>query len=98
MVGVSLSESEIDVADVNDSQHDSSHRRKRTLVEPNSNRLGKKHSSIDVHQCASATCRICAYRPADVAFVASPTPPPAMQTLDSKSGSKDDSLGGTAFV
>jgi hypothetical protein len=31
--------------------------------------LGVKHSSIDVHQCTSATCPICAYKPRDVSFV-----------------------------
>mmetsp|Transcript_31044 Transcript_31044/g.75017 ORF Transcript_31044/g.75017 Transcript_31044/m.75017 type:complete len:507 (-) Transcript_31044:297-1817(-) len=43
--------------------------RKRNLVEPSDYALGRKHSSIDVHQCSSATCNICAYKPQNVAFV-----------------------------
>ena len=50
------------------SENPSDHR-KRNLVEPSGYALGKKHSSIDVHQCSSATCNICAYKPQNVAFV-----------------------------
>jgi hypothetical protein len=53
-------------------ESNSSHHRKRSLVTPSSRNLGKKHSSVDVHQCTSATCRICAHRAGDVAFVLSP--------------------------
>ncbi|KAL3917524.1 MAG: hypothetical protein SGILL_004671 [Bacillariaceae sp.] len=50
------------------SEHDPSGHRKRNLVEPSDAALGVKHSSIDVHQCTSATCPICIYKPADVSF------------------------------
>jgi hypothetical protein len=56
-----------------DSGHDPSAHRKRNLVEASDNALGVKHSSIDVHQCTSSTCTICAYRPRDVAFIPNAT-------------------------
>ena len=60
------------------SQESSSHRRRRILVLPSDKSLGKKHSSIDVHKCASATCRICAAArgAGNVAFVCSPAANP----------------------
>ena len=36
--------------------------RQRNLVSPSSKDLGGKHSSIDVHNCSSARCAICAYK------------------------------------
>lgn len=51
---------------------DPSTHRKLNLINPNEHNLAGKHSSIDVHQCTSATCRICNYQPKDVAFVVSP--------------------------
>ncbi len=42
--------------------------RKRHLVNASSTDLGAKHSSIDVHQCSSANCHICMYRPQNVEF------------------------------
>jgi hypothetical protein len=70
---VSVDGSELNTKD----SKDSSHRRRKTLVKPSSNNLGTKHSAIDVHQCTSATCRICAYQAGDVAFVSSPVASPA---------------------
>ncbi|CAJ1908065.1 unnamed protein product [Cylindrotheca closterium] len=52
--------------------YDGSTFRKMHRVQPSSNRLSLKHSSIDVHQCTSATCPICKYRPADPTFISSP--------------------------
>lgn len=52
--------------------HDGSTFRKMHHVHPSSNRLSLKHSSIDVHQCTSATCNICKYRPQDPSFISSP--------------------------
>ena len=70
---ISLEESDIMVDVLGaDQSKDSSHRRKRTLVEPTTSNLGKKGSAIDVHQCSSATCRLCSYRPDNVNFVAYP--------------------------
>ena len=57
------------------SEHDPSGHRKRNLVEASDTALGVKHSSIDVHQCTSATCPICIYKPADVSFVPNATSP-----------------------
>jgi hypothetical protein len=74
--------------------HDSSHRRKRMLVQASSKNLGKKGSFVDVHQCTSATCRICTYRPSDVAFVASPKASPAAKMFSSQ----QNGLGDTCLV
>jgi hypothetical protein len=43
--------------------------RKRFLVSPSHNALGVKHSAMDVHNCSSARCPICIYKPHDVEFV-----------------------------
>jgi len=48
---------------------DQSAYRKKSLVSPSTNALGVKHSSIDVHNCRSARCPICAYNPRDVEFI-----------------------------
>ena len=48
---------------------DRSSHRKRFFVPPSANKLGAKHSSIDVHQCSSARCPLCVYKPRDVEFV-----------------------------
>lgn len=66
---ISLVATSASVATKEDSGHDPSAHRKRNLVEASDTALGVKHSSIDVHQCTSSTCTICAYRPRDVAFV-----------------------------
>lgn len=58
--------------DESEGTHDNSTHRKLNLINPNERDLAGKHSSIDVHQCTSATCRICNYQPRDVAFVTSP--------------------------
>ena len=42
------------------------------LVSPNSKDLGGRHSSIDVHNCASATCAICKRRAREITFLSSP--------------------------
>lgn len=60
----SVSTGEVDV--------DPSSHRKLFLVQPSEKNLGQKASTVDVHQCSSATCRICAYKPKDVAFVVAP--------------------------
>jgi hypothetical protein len=73
------------------SSHDPSAHRKKMLVEASVGNLGKKHSQIDVHQCTSATCRICSYRPRDVAFVTSPS---SSQLF----ASAKDGLGGSHVV
>lgn len=54
------------------SAHDPSGHRKRFLVHPSQKNLGQKASTVDVHQCSSATCRICSYKPRDVCFIDSP--------------------------
>jgi hypothetical protein len=74
--------------------HDSSHRRKRMLVPACSKNLGRKGSFVDVHQCTSATCRICTYRPSDVAFVASPVTSPSTKMFSSQ----QNGLGDTCLV
>ena len=56
-----ISEESVDTSDL-------STYRKRHLVNASSTDLGAKHSSIDVHQCSSARCHICMYRPQNVAF------------------------------
>mmetsp|Transcript_26189 Transcript_26189/g.71861 ORF Transcript_26189/g.71861 Transcript_26189/m.71861 type:complete len:434 (+) Transcript_26189:81-1382(+) len=43
--------------------------RKKHLVAASESMLGKKHSSIDVHNCSSANCEICSYQPRDVQFI-----------------------------
>ena len=43
--------------------------RKRFFVGPSENALGVKHSAIDVHNCNSARCPICVYKPKNVEFV-----------------------------
>jgi len=43
--------------------------RKKKLVSPSINALGVKHSSIDVHNCRSARCAICAHNSRDVEFI-----------------------------
>lgn len=43
--------------------------RQRNLVSASEVGLGVKHSAIDVHQCTSARCSICNYKPKDVEFV-----------------------------
>ena len=42
--------------------------RKKHFVNASSTDLGTKHSSIDVHQCTSARCQICMYKPQNVEF------------------------------
>ena len=54
------------------SSYDASTYRKLYHVPPSEGNLGVKHSSIDVHQCTSTTCRICSYRPKDAIFVRTP--------------------------
>eukprot|EP00980_Cylindrotheca_fusiformis_P013780 scaffold3556_cov190-Cylindrotheca_fusiformis.AAC.15 len=58
--------------DKSEVSNDLSTLRKLNLIHPDENNLANKHSSIDVHQCKSSTCRICNYKPNDVAFVSSP--------------------------
>jgi len=65
---------------MDDSSYDGSTFRKMHPVLPSSNRLSLKHSSIDVHQCTSATCNICKYRPQDPSFVSSPRCHPVVST------------------
>ena len=43
--------------------------RQMNLVAASEVSLGVKHSAIDVHQCTSAQCSICDYKPNDVEFV-----------------------------
>lgn len=54
---------------VEDDNYDPSGHRKRFLVSPSHDALGLKHSAIDVHNCSSARCPICVYKPQDVEFV-----------------------------
>jgi hypothetical protein len=58
-----------DSSEKDKSEYNVSDHRKRNLVTPHNTRLGMKHSSIDVHNCNSATCRICSYKPGDLSFV-----------------------------
>lgn len=43
--------------------------RERVLVSPSVTALGIKHSSIDVHNCSSARCSSCTYKPRGVEFI-----------------------------
>jgi hypothetical protein len=54
------------------SEREQSNNRKINLVTPSSGALGMKHSSIDVHNCSSGACKICAHRPLDVQFIPNP--------------------------
>ena len=54
------------------SSYDASTYRKLHHVPALSGNLAGKHSSIDVHQCTSQTCRICSYRPKDATFIPAP--------------------------
>ena len=67
--------SSVDSEAVEVSAHDPSGHRKFFLVQPMENKLAQKASTVDVHQCSSATCRICAYQPKDVCFIPSPASP-----------------------
>jgi len=50
--------------------HDSySTHRKKNLVRASDVSLGARHSTVDVHKCTSASCKICKYKPKDVEFV-----------------------------
>jgi len=49
--------------------YDQSAHRKIFFVSPSDTALGVKHSSIDVHNCSSARCPICIYKPRDVEFI-----------------------------
>lgn len=75
LVGTSASAETGTSAEKSESEHNPSDHRKRNYVMASDAALGKKHSSIDVHQCTSATCHICAYRPRDVNFVGQNTNP-----------------------
>ena len=68
-------------------------RRKQFLVPASSKDLGNKSSTVDVHQCTSATCRICSYRPQDVSFVSSPAGSPIREN-----NSQNQNLGETCVV
>jgi len=50
-------------------RNNSSDHRQTNLVSTSEVGLGVKHSAIDVHQCTSAQCSICTYKPKDVEFV-----------------------------
>jgi hypothetical protein len=44
-----------------------------TLVSPSSKNLGGRHSGMDVHNCSSATCKICNPQRNDLAFATPPS-------------------------
>ena len=46
-----------------------SEHRKMNLVTGADVGLGERHSTVDVHQCTSARCTICNYKPKDVEFI-----------------------------
>lgn len=46
-----------------------SEHRKKHLVTGEDVSLGMRHSTVDVHQCTSASCKICNYKPNDVEFI-----------------------------
>jgi len=52
-----------------ESDREFSNHRKSNLVTPSEASLGARHSTVDVHQCNSARCKICNYKPQDVEFV-----------------------------
>jgi hypothetical protein len=52
-----------------DTERDQSNHRKQNLVTGADVSLGEKQSSVDVHQCNSANCKLCNYRPNDVEFI-----------------------------
>ena len=52
-----------------ETEGDFSAHRKKYLVHPNTLSLGAKHSLIDVHNCNSARCHICKYKPRNVEFI-----------------------------
>ena len=49
--------------------YDPSAHRKTKFIPPSRNALGVKHSSIDVHNCQSARCQLCAYNTREVDFI-----------------------------
>ena len=51
------------------SERDLSNHRKKNLVTGSDVTLGARHSAVDVHQCTSAQCTICDYKPKDVEFI-----------------------------
>ena len=53
----------------NDTERDQSNHRKQNLVTGADVSLGEKQSSVDVHQCNSANCKLCNYKPKDVEFI-----------------------------
>ncbi len=58
------------------SSNEYSDHRRNNLVSGADVGLGVRHSTVDVHQCTSARCTICNYKPKDVEFVhKSPTTP-----------------------
>jgi len=50
-------------------ERDHSNHRKQNLVSGADVSLGGRHSSVDVHECKSANCKICQYQPKDVEFI-----------------------------
>merc|ERR1712238_380114 len=50
-------------------ERDLSNHRKQNLVSGADVSLGGRHSSVDVHECKSANCKICQYQPKDVNFI-----------------------------
>jgi hypothetical protein len=67
-----LTECGDELDEIHFSEREQSNRRKIDLVTASSSALGMKHSSIDVHNCSSGACKICAHRPLDVQFVPNP--------------------------
>jgi hypothetical protein len=80
-ISCSYDSASVDTAEVEASEHDPSAHRKLFLVQPSDANLGQKASTVDVHQCSSATCRICSYKPKDVAFISPRAEEPSMSYL-----------------
>jgi hypothetical protein len=58
-----------DAQNLPQSEQEYSDHRKKSLVVPSQVGLGVRHSTVDVHQCTSANCKICNYKPKDVEFI-----------------------------
>ena len=71
---------------------DFSEHRKNNLVSGSEVGLGVKHSSVDVHQCTSARCTICNYKPKDVEFIHKSPTTPAVSTGNFFPEDDDDAI------
>jgi len=78
-----------------DSEHDLSNHRKKNLVTGSDVSLGQRHSGNDVHQCNSAWCTICEYKPKDVDFIHNSPDSPDVSTgkfFDDVEGGDEEEL------